>query len=431
MGAIRDTVYNNYLTSYAPKELTRYDSHKKSELRSVYNSIVKLNKESPWHLPIANKETQNYAVNLKENARALHNTLASVGALEEDGLFNKRTAYSSNTGVLSATFIGDETTKEDIPDFTVEVKQLAGGQENMGSFLENRRVQLPAATYSFDLNINDMSYEFQFGISREDTNKEIQERLARLVNNASIGIKASIIEGNGRSAIKLTSEASGLPQGKESIFSISDENTSMRRGAVDYFGLNYTSREASNAKFLLNGEERESSSNRFTVGRQFELRLRGLSSEDEPVTVGLKTDIDSLADNVSGMVKGYNDFMKAASSYMETQRLSGHLVNEMKSIASYYGNAMEAVGLSMDENGMMSVDRNAFRESAMESNDLMETFHSIKDFSKSLMRKSDQVSLNPMEYVDKKIVAYKNPGHNFASPYISSNYSGMLFSYYC
>ena len=54
-----------------------------------------------------------------------------------------------------------------------------------------------------------------------------------------------------------------------------------------------------------------------------------------------------------------------------------------------------------------------------------------KDFSSSLLRKSDQVSLNPMDYVDKKIVAYKNPGHNFISPYTTSAYSGMMFNSYC
>ena len=41
-----NTVYNYYMTSYAPKSSSRYDTHKKSELRSIYNSIVKLNKES-------------------------------------------------------------------------------------------------------------------------------------------------------------------------------------------------------------------------------------------------------------------------------------------------------------------------------------------------------------------------------------------------
>ena len=55
----------------------------------------------------------------------------------------------------------------------------------------------------------------------------------------------------------------------------------------------------------------------------------------------------------------------------------------------------------------------------------------IKSFAKALYQKSDQVSLNPMEYVDKTIVAYKNPGKNFANPYITSAYSGMMFNSYC
>ena len=56
-----NTVYNNYLTNYTPKAVTRYDAHKKSELRSVYNSIVKQNKDAPWYLPTTSKATQQYA----------------------------------------------------------------------------------------------------------------------------------------------------------------------------------------------------------------------------------------------------------------------------------------------------------------------------------------------------------------------------------
>ena len=36
MGPVMNTVYNNYLTTYTQKPLTKYDSHKKSELRNVY-----------------------------------------------------------------------------------------------------------------------------------------------------------------------------------------------------------------------------------------------------------------------------------------------------------------------------------------------------------------------------------------------------------
>ena len=69
MGPVLNTVYNNYVSTYAPKPLTKYDTHKKGELRSVYNSIVKLNKDEPWYLPTTSKDTLQYAVNMKENAR--------------------------------------------------------------------------------------------------------------------------------------------------------------------------------------------------------------------------------------------------------------------------------------------------------------------------------------------------------------------------
>ena len=48
--AALNVVYNHYLTAYAPqKSSTQYDSHKKSELRGIYNSIVKLNKDAPLY----------------------------------------------------------------------------------------------------------------------------------------------------------------------------------------------------------------------------------------------------------------------------------------------------------------------------------------------------------------------------------------------
>ena len=45
---VHNNVYNYYLTTYAPQpSCSRYDTHKKSELKNVYNSIVKLSKDSP------------------------------------------------------------------------------------------------------------------------------------------------------------------------------------------------------------------------------------------------------------------------------------------------------------------------------------------------------------------------------------------------
>ena len=37
-----DNAYAYYISTYAKKTVSRYDSHKKSELRKVYNEIVKI-----------------------------------------------------------------------------------------------------------------------------------------------------------------------------------------------------------------------------------------------------------------------------------------------------------------------------------------------------------------------------------------------------
>lgn len=431
MSAIINTVYNNYLSTYSPKALTKYDTHKKSELRSVYNAIVKMNKEAPWYLPTTNPDTQQYAVDLKENARGLRNTIAQLGGLDEDGIFSKKSAYSSNEDVLTATYIGPEPPEAAVPDMEIEVFSLASPQENLGLFLPDEKTALAPDTYSFDIGINDMNYEFQFSVGESETNRSIQERLVRLINNSDIGINASLAESDGRSSIRLLSTATGQTLGKRQIFTISDDHTGKTAGTVAYFGLDYVSHEPSNARFLVNGEERITTSNHFTIGKLYEVQLNATSPEGESTSIGLKTDTESLADNISHLIGGYNDFIRAASSYSEAQSRSRLLVQEFKGIASLYATSLESTGVNLEEDGTLSVDTATLTRAARQSEDIKDTFGYLTNFSGSLLRKSNQVSLNPMDYVDKKIVAYKNPGRNFVSPYTTSAYSGMMFNSYC
>ncbi len=432
MSAVMDTIYNNYLTTYTPKSITRFDTHKNSELRSIYNSIVKINKESPWYLPTTSSDTQQYAIELKEGARELRNTIAQLGGLDDNGLFDKKSAYSTDEDIAAVTYTGSENPDDKVPSFDLEVRSLASSQENLGLFLPaDGQIGLPADTYSFDVAINDMNYEFQFSIGENETNIELQERLVRLINNSDIGIAASIAASEGRTSLRLTSDASGLSNDRTQIFTVTDDRTSKASGMVDYFGLDYTSRNASNASFLINGVENSSSSNSFNIGNLFEVQLKGISPTNEPVKIGLKTDIESLTDNVSYLIRGYNNFIQAASSYLDSQPRSGRLVKELSGIARLYSDSFDKTGLSVQDDGLINIDRMHLRQVVSESEDASQTFDYIRDFSVNLLRKSNQVSLNPMDYVERTIVAYKNPGHNFVNPYSTSAYSGMIFNGYC
>ncbi|MGN0376884.1 MAG: flagellar capping protein [Suilimivivens sp.] len=431
--AALNTVYNHYLTTYAPRSSSRYDTHKKSELRSIYNSIVKLNKESPLYLLDTSKESQSFAVGLKENARQLRNTIASLGGLDEGELLNKKTAYSSNTDLVEASFIGEIPEDGDIPCYDIEVNALASGQTNIGSFLPaSRETSLPEDTYSFDITINDLSYEFQYNIHDGETNKEIQERLSRLITNADIGLKADIIEdGSGNCALRLSSTATGIKNDHDILFHVSDENTSKQKGSVDYFGIDSIAVAPSNAEFVINGEARSASSNHFTIEKMFEVQLNSISTSKEDIArIGVKADVDSLTENISNLIDGYNSFISSTSGYSDSYPKSSRLVGEMSHIAALYSNEFEKMGVSYNEAGTLSLDKDTLRQAAL-SDGGQESLDTIKDFANSVLRKTGQISLNPMQYVEKTIVAYKNPGHNFATPYVTSAYSGMMFNSYC
>ena len=102
----------------------------------------------------------------------------------------------------------------------------------------------------------------------------------------------------------------------------------------------------------------------------------------------------------------------------------------MTNIQDLYRNELDSIGLSFADDGTINVDKNLFTQSAQES-DEDNTMQPIKDFTETLLRKSHQISLNPMNYTNRVVVEYKNPGKTFPNPYITSMYSGMMFNSYC
>ena len=67
--------YAYYLSTYGNNRPSRYDSHKRSDLRRIYNHMVKTNKESPLYKLSSEDEVTRYAIDIKENAKAMQNVL--------------------------------------------------------------------------------------------------------------------------------------------------------------------------------------------------------------------------------------------------------------------------------------------------------------------------------------------------------------------
>lgn len=142
------------------------------------------------------------------------------------------------------------------------------------------------------------------------------------------------------------------------------------------------------------------------------------------------TDFDSLKDNILGVAGSYNQFIKTAAEFIDKQPRTSLLIDSMKRMNSSYAAAMDHLGIVRNEDGTLDIDDSKL-SNALSGQATASDISALKDFTKSAAKKISDVQLNPMDYVDKRIVAYKNPNvTHYANPYITSAYSGMLFNSY-
>lgn len=432
MAAITNA-YQYYLSTYRSSGVSRYDTHKKSQLRAVYNNIIKVNKESPLYKIKYSGDVERFAIDIKEKTRSIQNVVASLSDSEDgiESVFSKKIAQSSDEDVITAEYIGDEKTSEDSLPFDVEVRQLATPQTNLGNYLNPDKSDIKTGAYSFDLTTELNSFEFQYSVDAKDTNKDVQEKLIRLINNSNTGLRAAYVQNNsGDGAIQITSLQTGLDKDEQYLFEIlpAPENGSMK--AMNVLGIDHIAEMASNSSFLLNGVEHSSLSNNFTVNNAFALTLKGVSSDGTAASIGFKENADAIADNVQSLVNAYNNIIDLSHTYDDAQE-SSRLRRDIASVTNAYHNELESYGLKMTDDCSIDVDRSLLLD-AVTAADSAECFSVLNNFKNDLNAKASEVSINPMNYVDKLLVAYKNPtGHNFAAPYITSIYSGMMLDRYC
>lgn len=431
--AMIDSAYQYYLSTYGTSTVSRYDTHKKSQLREVYNNIVKANKDAPLYKIKNTGEAQKFAIDIKERAHSIQNVVAALSD-EEGGMenaFTKSIAESSDEDSVSAEYIGLDKSPDRSLKFDIEVRQLASTQVNTGNFIPPDKSDIPVGSYSFTLTTTLSSYEFQFNVGSRDTNRSVQEKIMRLVNNSNVGLHANIAKNaEGHTALRIESKQTGLAENEDYLFEVLPSPDAESIRAMKTLGINQVSRAAQNSSFLLNGNEHSSLTNTITVNNAFELTFHQPGKAGTIAQIGFKADADAITDNIQSLVNAYNNIIQLSQNDSKAQE-PNRLLNDMSGVAKLYHEELADMGIHMEEDGSLSVDRKELTASVSSDNAgvHLATMNRFKD---SLGQKASNASIDPMNYVNKLIVAYKNPsGHNFATPYITSIYSGMMLDRYC
>lgn len=418
-------IYNHYLTTYDDKRTSRSHIHDRDELRHIYSDIQLKNRFAPLYLTEPSPQAIAYAVQLKESAESLKQTITTFGSEDKQMLFSSKKAYSGTPALVDVEYTATADKSSAPEHFHLEVKEFASPQINQSSFLTaNQMVLMPPGNYSFDIKTNKLHYELQFNVNDGETHEQLQNKLARLINHSDIGIHADILTDQERTALQITSDAYGLPVQGTKHFEITDENTSQTNGIVHYLGLNKSIHHATNATYYIDGKERSSYSNTFPVYGGYRLTLHPESNEKE-TDIGLYPDLESLAYNIEGFVNCYNQFIHGVQTDENAKAADNHhLLDEMNKLLARHKGKIEKYGIEIQEDSTL----NFLRDDSLAK---MPDLDDLQNFGNQVLRKLHSISLDPMEYVARAICAYSNPATSYINPYVTSIYSGMLFNSYC
>ena len=422
------SVYSYYLSQYGNKSNSKYDSHTRTQLKNTYSKVVKINSQTPVYKLDLSTAAQKYAIDLKEHARALENITEDLSDGADGTMTFKKSAVSSNASAVNASYITDFGAASDDESFDINVKQLACSQLNTGNYLQPRSKHIKPGEYSFDLSINDVIYEFKFKVDNSETTNNIQNKIARLINRSNIGLTANIKEDSlGNTAINIESESTGINGTTPVIFSIKSDDAN-NQPLIDTLGLDRVTQYPANAIFDVDGDERSSMSNSITINKAYDVKLSKVT--EEPVTISLKADADSIVESLNELVAGYNNLISVTNDennnhFQGTEKLQ----NEIASIARSYKKQLADSGLSLNKDGTISADKEVIIN-ADNKDALSHIYESLNSFKNSIKEKAENIALNPMDYVNNKIIAYKNPLRSFPDPYNLSAYTGMMFNGY-
>lgn len=422
-----NNVYNYYSSQILPykgnqKSNSSNKSHKKDDLKTVYQNMVKQNQNSPLYKFTFSDHLQAYAIGIKEAAMALD---ADSDALSggSDNSFSEMKAISSNEKVAYASLREDAS--EELPEsLTLQVNSLAKGQTNVGHYLPSGELSFGAGEYSFGISVKENEYTFHMKINNNDTNIEIQRNLASSINDNNIGVHASIRNNriDGTSALVLRSDDVGKPEDQDLIFRF--DETYLENDITSALGIEQVETEPSDAEFYINDTLHTSISNRISLNHSMDIDL--LSTSEEPIHVGYVPDEEKLSDKISDFLNSYNALVDISQN--ENQHGANRLYHDIANVARRHSDELTAAGITIDDDGHLvrNDDDDIFSTSRIQAlfNDKLSTFKT------DLQKATGKMTLNPLDYVDKVVVTYPNTDRTYPNPYNPSKYSGLLFNDY-
>ena len=392
-------------------------------ISNLYNSLYQgkiamyTNKLSQEFLPANNVKGEGafstnslqYINDIKSGASELSSALKDLTS----SAFNNNTMVSSNTDVMTVKYSGNNLGS--MNDVSVKVDQVATGQLNEGSSLSSSSLYSgDRGVNRFEINTGGKTTQLSVSVAAGDSNRDVQQKMATAINNAGLGLRATVETDSKTNVSMLRIESTNVGTADRNAFSLRD----VTGNAVAQTGANDVSRERQDAIYSINGGPAQTSqTNTINLGNGLSATLRAASEEEVTVTRG--KDMGHAISAVESMVRGFNKMFVAAAANVTDPKAQG-LASRSMNISAAYSRSLSDIGISFDAGGRMLINQQKLSQAA--ENGKLEQFFTEnrgKNFGFAAMmgRLGDNVSTNTSNFVSSSVFG-SSMGENFA-------YSGL------
>lgn len=426
------SVYNHLMQGLIMMRPNRFDTHKKSELQNVYRDIMRLTSEQPLYKVTFDESAQEYTLGIKNAALSLSAMIKELNTDDGTSVFKNRILVSDRPEDVDVSVLeGSSLPDEDLP-LSVEVSTLSSPQENHGTFVPANDSALVSGQYNFTIGIEENLYSFQFNVSNGSTNLELQKKLADFINKTSIGLRTRIVQEpeTGDSRLDLIAITAGSSDGISS-FRPADVRfpEDAAHGIITHFGLDQIAEAPVNTRFSINGNQKEVRGRSYLYNNALTLSIKNTTKST--VTIGKVTNQEPIVEKLRAFVDKYNSVFDFVQTKQPENHRAKKLLYELGSTVRRFSSELEPCGISVSKDGILSINEKKMYTAAGNGS-LERLFSDDSKFTDTLVKKLSDISLNPMEYLNKTVVTYPNiTAKKTLNPYISSIYCGLLYNNYC
>jgi flagellar hook-associated protein 2 len=374
--------------------------------------------EKPYKDQLTSLQSQDTVIS---NLGSLLSTLSSdITALTDPvGVLSGKLGSSSDTNTLTLL---SATTTATAGSHTVSVQQLAQTSTEASSAIAAN----DTLSGSFIFHIGSGSSQT---VSVDPANATIAG-LAATINQAGLGVTASVVTDSSGSRLSLISQTSGAA-GQINIDSSSLSNTTTGNTVSLIPG-----QPGQDAMFTVDGIQTTSASNTIT-GAITGVTMQLLGKSANPVQVQIDNDTSSVTSALSTMVKDYNAVVSALSAQEgkdasgKAQPLYGSpLISQLQQMLSSALNtpsatsltSMTQVGLSLNSNGTLSLNTDQLTSAL---NDNYSGVQALFQNSKSFGLNLEQVVNNAGTGSTKSILTQAQNANSTAETNLNSTISTM------